>query len=348
MEGKKEIKCVVWDLDNTIWDGILAESCAVRLKPGIKEIIEALDSRGILHSISSKNDYDMAMSKLEEFGLGDFFLYPEIHWNAKSYSLGQIQKNINIGMDSILFIDDQEFELEEVKNVHPSINCINSSQYRSLLDNPRLNPNFITVDSARRRKMYQDDYRRKQAESEYQGPSEAFLASLNMKFSICDAAEEDLERAEELTVRTNQLNATGKTFSYDELNMLRQSENHKLLICELEDRFGTYGKIGLALINMKEDHWRLEMMLMSCRVVSRGVGTVLLNHIMKEAKKNNKGLLADFRDTGRNRMMYVSFRFAGFREKSSGEDGSCLLEHDLGNIQDFPEYIEVCINNKTI
>ena len=130
MGEKKEIKCVVWDLDNTIWDGILLESDDVQLKPGIKEIIETLDSRGILHSIASKNEYDLAMSKLKEFGLDDYFLYPEIHWDAKSISLERIQKNINIGMDTILFVDDQEFELAEVKNAHESVNCLNANEYR--------------------------------------------------------------------------------------------------------------------------------------------------------------------------------------------------------------------------
>lgn len=344
MDENKEIKCVVWDLDNTVWDGVLIESNDVQLKPDIVEIIRTLDERGILNSISSKNDYDLAMAKLEGFGLNDYFLYPEIHWNAKSFALEQIQKNINFGMDAILFVDDQEFELEEVKNVHPLVNCLNSSEYLTLLTNPRLSPRFITVDSARRRKMYQDDYKRKLAESEYQGPSDAFLASLNMKFSIYPAELDDLKRSEELTIRTNQLNATGKTFSYDELNALRLSDDHQLLVCELEDKYGTYGKIGLALIHMGEEYWRLEMMLMSCRVISRGVGTVLLTHIMKQAKKRNKTLLADFRDTGRNRMMNVSFRFAGFREKTSDENGNVVFEHDLNNIMNFPDYIELSIN----
>ena len=338
---KKEIKCVVWDLDNTIWDGVLLEVGHVELKSGIVDIIKSLDQRGILHSISSKNDSDLAAKKLKEFGLYDFFLYPEINWNAKSSSLGKIQKNINIGMDTILFVDDQEFELEEVKSVYPMINCVNASQYQKLLEQPYLNPRFITVDSGRRRRMYQDDCRRKQAEEEYQGPSEAFLASLNMKFSIHEAREEDLRRAEELTVRTNQLNATGKTFSYDELNKFRQSDDHKLLICELEDKYGTYGKIGLALINTGDTCWRLEMLLMSCRVMSRGVGAILLNYIMKEAKKNGEALLADFVDTGRNRMMNVSFRFAGFREKSHDGKGNYVFEHDLNNIQQYPDYIEI-------
>lgn len=106
-----------------------------------------------------------------------------------------------------------------------------------------------------------------------------------MKFTIYPAQEEDLQRAEELTVRTNQLNATGRTFSYEELDMLRKSPHHRLLVCQLEDKYGDYGKIGLALIHMLDTHWKLEMLLMSCRVVSRGVGTVLLSCILQEARQ---------------------------------------------------------------
>lgn len=337
----KPLKCVVWDLDNTIWDGVLLESNEVLLKPNVLHIIKELDKRGILHSIASKNDYDVAMNKLQEFGMDDYFLYPQIHWNAKSSSIEQIQKDLNIGMDAILFLDDQPFELEEVKSVHPTVNCLHSDQYEQLLAHPQLNPKYITVDSAKRRKMYQADYLRKQAEKEYVGPSESFLASLNMKFVITEATEEDLQRAEELTVRTNQLNATGQTFSYDQLDMYRQSKQYRLLVCELEDRFGTYGKIGLALVNMEKEHWMLEMLLMSCRVVSRGVGTVLLNYIINEAKKNQKPLLAQFRDTGRNRMMFVSFRFAGFKEQNHDGEGNYILRHDLEGDHSYPNYIDI-------
>lgn len=105
----------MWDLDNTIWDGILLESDDVQLKPGIKEIIETLDSRGILHSIASKNEYDLAMSKLKEFGLDDYFLYPEIHWDAKSISLERIQKNINIGMDTILLLTTRNLNWQRLR-----------------------------------------------------------------------------------------------------------------------------------------------------------------------------------------------------------------------------------------
>lgn len=335
---RKEIKCVVWDLDNTLWDGILVESDDVKPKPGIKEIIKTLDSRGILNSIASKNNYDDAMEKLRGLGIEKYFLYPEIHWNTKSSSLSNIQKNLNIGMDSILFIDDQAFEIDEVKSLHLDVNCMNASEYDRLLNHPWCNPRFITVDSKRRRQMYLEDIKREKDEDEFAGPKESFLTSLNMKFIITEAKKEDLKRAEELTIRTNQLNATGKTYDYNELNDFRLSDQHKLLVCELTDKYGSYGKIGLSLIELKEEYWHLRLLLMSCRVMSRGVGTVLLSHIMQEAKKTGKKLRADFRETGRNRMMYVSYRFANFKEISNDNEGNIVFENDLLQIQPLPPY----------
>jgi FkbH-like protein len=342
-ESQKEIKCVIWDLDHTVWDGVLVEKDDVRLKPGIVEVLKTLDSRGILHSVASKNHFDDAMKRLEEFGIAGYFLYPEINWNAKSLAVANIQKNLNIGMDTLLFIDDQPFERDEVKSVHPVVACIDAADYNHLPDMKRLNPRFITDDSKLRRKMYMDDIKRKQEEDDFEGPSETFLASLNMTFIISHCKEEDLKRAEELTVRTHQLNATGVTYDYDELNAFRVSGSHKLLVCELIDRYGSYGKIGLALIEMKETHWHLKLLLMSCRVMARGVGTVLMSYIMQEAKRAGKKLLADFKKTDRNKQMYVSYRFANFKELSSDGEGHILFENELSMIQPFPPYIEVRI-----
>jgi FkbH-like protein len=340
-DGMKEIKCVVWDLDNTLWDGILLESDKLVLKENIKKNIQTLDQRGILNSIASKNNYQDAIEKLSHFGLVDYFLYPEINWNAKSISIGNIQKKLNISMDTILFIDDQEFEIDEVKSVHPDVNCINSKDCHNLLDKPFLNPKFITEDSVRRRLMYIDDKKRKDEEEAYQGPQETFLKSLNMTFIIQEAQEVDLKRAEELTIRTNQLNATGKTYDYDELNSFRLSDKHKLYICELIDKYGSYGKIGLALVEIKEDCWYLKLLLMSCRVMSRGIGSVLLSHIMQETKNAGKVLLADFKDTGKNRMMNVSFRLAGFKEIQSDNQGNYIFRHSLSQDIQFPDYINL-------
>jgi FkbH-like protein len=143
-----------------------------------------------------------------------------------------------------------------------------------------------------------------------------------------------------LTLRTNQLNTTGYTYSYQELNEFRQSDRHKLLVVGLTDKYGSYGKIGLVLIGCAEREWTIKLLLMSCRVMSRGVGTILINHIMNLAKEAKVRLLAEFVPNGRNRMMYVSYKFVNFREvERKGE--LIILENDLSRIQDFPSYMKV-------
>ncbi|MBU8567947.1 HAD-IIIC family phosphatase [Virgibacillus pantothenticus] len=337
----KDIKCVIWDLDDTLWTGTLLEPNEVKLKPGIIEILKELDKRGILNSIASKNNYTDAMEKLEEFNIAEYFLYPEINWNAKSLSIQKICKNINIGLDSILFIDDQEYERDEVKYRNSSVSILDASEYQNILNMPRFNPRFITIDSMNRRKMYLEDQIRKEEEEKYNGPQEKFLASLNMKLIISDAMEEDLMRAEELTIRTNQLNATGKTYSYEELDYFRQSDRHKLLIAELKDKYGSQGKIGLALIEEKENGWHLHLLLMSCRVMSRGVGTVFLLHIINLAKEANVELFAYFKKTDRNKMMYLTYTFANFIEYKNDSLGNIIFKNDLSKVQDIPYYINV-------
>ena len=340
----KTIKCVVWDLDNTVWHGVLLEGDCISLRDSVVSIIKTLDNRGILQSVASKNHYDKVMTILQEFGLREYFLYPQINWNSKAFSIQEIARSINIGTDAIAFIDDQVFELEEVNFSLPEVLCINVTELEELLEMPEMNPRFITEDSQKRRLMYLSDIERQKAEEEFIGPKEAFLATLNMHFTISPAQEDDLQRAEELTVRTNQLNTTGYTYSYDDLDQFRQSENHKLLISSLDDKYGNYGKIGLALVEYQESLWTIKLLLMSCRVISRGVGAILLHYIMNLAKDNHARLRAEFVYNNRNRMMYIAYKFAGFQEiDKRGE--LTILENDLARIQPYPEYIRVNITD---
>jgi FkbH-like protein len=335
-QGK--IKCVVWDLDNTLWDGVLLEDDNVAVRPSVVDHIHRLDAMGVLNSVASKNDHEAAMAKLAELGLAEMFLFPQISWNAKSCSIERIAAKLNLGLDAFAFVDDQEFELAEVGHALPTVTCVDSAVMDEVLARPEFRPRFVTDESAQRRGMYQSQLARDHIESDFVGTSEEFLASLGMTFTIAPARTEDLQRAEELTVRTNQLNSTGRTYSYDELDALRESPDHLLLVASLTDRFGSYGKIGLALVEKGSPDWRLNMMLMSCRVMSRGVGTVLLGHIMGLARDAGAGLRADFVETGRNRMMQITYAFSGFRE-ASRNGKHVVLAADLSQIQPPPGYV---------
>jgi len=338
--GKQSIKCVVWDLDNTVWDGILLEDTQVTLRPHVVEILKTLDARGILHSIASRNDHATAMAKLQEFGIEEYFLYPQINWNSKGASVGQIAQDINIGLDTIAFIDDQPFEREEVAFTHDKVLCIDSAELDNLLDRPELKPRFITEDSRLRRHMYMADIRRNREEAEFVGPTDEFLSTLNMVFTIAKAKEEDLKRAEELTVRTHQLNTTGYTYSYEELDAFSASPDHILLISSLEDRHGTYGKIGLTLIEKGTEAWTVKLLLMSCRVMSKGVGMIMIHHILRMGKEAGVKLRAEFLSTDRNRQMLITYRFAGFKEVSRNGD-IALMENDYSAIQPPPPYVDL-------
>jgi len=334
------IKCIVWDLDNTLWDGVLLEDGEVRLRPAVAEHIRRLDQHGVLHSIASKNDHQAAMAKLTEFGLAEMFLYPQINWNSKSSSIRQISTALNLGHDAFAFVDDQEFERAEVGHEVPGVICVDILDLEEALRRPEFRPRFVTDESAQRRLMYQGQLAREELERDFVGTNHDFLASLDMSFTIETARREDLQRAEELTVRTNQLNSTGRTYSYEELDALRESPDHLVLVASLTDKFGSYGKIGLALVEKGDQVWQLHMMLMSCRVMSRGVGMVLLNHIMMLARQAGATMQADFVETGRNRMMQITYAFAGFREIS--RDGNrAVLAADLSASQPPPPYVRL-------
>ena len=248
-------------------------------------------------------------------------------------------------MDSLLFIDDEDFELLEVQSEHPEVMCLKANNTDILLAHPRLNPRFISRDSGRRRQLYLERIERNLAEEKFVGPRSEFLASLNMQLTISLSTENDLKRAEELCVRTNQLNTTGKTYDYDELKEFIYSKSHKLYICELQDKFGYQGKVGLALIELNGDYHYLRLFIMSCRVMSSGVGTVLLSYVMHQAKAQQKILRADFKHTGRNRPMFITLKMANFKEVSSDFEGEVVLQNDLSLVPPYPPYLKLSIPN---
>jgi len=335
------VKCVVWDLDHTLWDGVLLEDPEVRLRPGAVQAVRTLDERGILQSIASRNDREAALARLTELGLAEYFLYPQIHWNSKASSIEAIAKALNILIDSLALVDDDPFERGQVQHAHPSVACFDASDLSALVSLPELTPAHITADARSRRFMMLGDLQRNRAEAAFDGSQHEFLATLGMLLAIAPAQIEDLDRAGELMVRTHQLNTTGYAYSRDELAALLSSSAHLVLMASLEDRYGSYGKIGLALVETACDVWTIKLLLMSCRVASRGVGSLLLNHIRHLARERRVRLVAEFVPNDRNRQMYITFRFAGFKEIPSPGSAAVLLEDFEPQVPPFPAYVTI-------
>lgn len=318
----KLVKCLVWDLDNTLWAGTLLEDHDVQLLPGVRDVIIELDSRGILQSIASKNDYDLAWTRVEQLGLAEYFVHPHIGWGPKSDSVRQIAEQLNFALDTIAFIDDLPSERAEVAFHADVVRCYPAEDAAALPGLPEFSPAVVTIDARRRRQMYQASFSRDAERESFAGPDEEFLRSLDLVMTIKRADEEDLSRVEELTLRTSQMNATGVHYPDEVLRGLLDDENHEVLTVTLTDRFGPHGAVGVMLLECHRAVWHLKLLATSCRVVSFGAGAVILNWLIDQAASAGVHLAADFRPTDRNRMMDIAYRFAGF----TGDTCTCTAE----------------------
>ncbi|MEU7258596.1 HAD-IIIC family phosphatase [Streptomyces rimosus] len=313
-ETRPAVKCLVWDLDNTLWQGTLLENDELRLRPGVLKTLRALDERGILQSVASRNDHADAWPRLEALGVAEYFVLPHIGWGRKSDAVRTVAEQLNFAQNTIAFIDDQHTERAEVAYHLPDVRCYDAAEAAGLPDLTDFAPT-VTTDARRRRAMYQEKFRREAAQSEFNGPDEDFLRSLDMRMRITRADADDLARVEELTLRTSQMNATGVHYSDADLRALLTDPDHEVLVTTVEDRFGSHGAVGVALLERQPASWRLKLLATSCRVVNFGIGTHVLRWIADQAALADVHLEADFRRTERNRIMEVAYRFAGFNSK---------------------------------
>jgi methoxymalonate biosynthesis protein len=314
-EEPAAVKCLIWDLDNTLWQGTLLEGDEIRLPDPVRELIVTLDSRGILQSVSSKNDHDLAWAKLEALGVADYFVLPKIGWGPKSASVRAVADQLRFAYDAVAFVDDQPAERAEVAFHLPEVRCYAADQLTALAHLPEFTPKAVTVDSQRRRQMYQAGFQREAAQATFDGPDEEFIRSLELTMHIDRATVEQLSRVEELTLRTSQMNATGVHYSDTALRGLLTDPNHEVLVATMADRFGPHGAVGVLLLATGPDAWHLKLLATSCRVVSFGAGAAILNWLVNHAATAGVHMVADFRPTDRNRIMEIAYRFAGFTEQ---------------------------------
>ncbi|TLW91370.1 HAD-IIIC family phosphatase [Saccharomonospora piscinae] len=335
-EPEPLVKCLVWDLDNTLWQGTLLEDGEVHLADELRAVVTTLDQRGILQSVASKNEHDDAWQRLEALGIAEYFVHPQIGWSAKSGSVRTIADELSFAHNTIAFIDDQPAERAEVAFHLPEVRCYSADQATALVDLPEFSPATVTVDARRRREMYQAGLRRKSTQASYDGPDEDFLRSLEMEVRIGRATDADLSRVEELTLRTSQMNATGVHYSDATLRGLLDSPDHEVLVTTVSDRFGPHGAVGVLLLERHEKVWQLKLLATSCRVVTYGIGTVILNWLIDQAARAGVHLAADFRATRRNRMMDIAYRFAGFEEQDCQCGAAIAPEDDITRLHLLP------------
>jgi FkbH-like protein len=309
-----KVKCVVWDLDNTLWDGVLVEdgAAALQLKPDIVRVIESLDRRGILQSIASKNNHDQAIEVLKQLHIDHFFLYPQISWAPKGDAIQTIARELNIGTDALLFVDDSEFELQQVRSSCPDVRILDAKHYTSLLDMPECQAS-VTGEDMGRRQMYQVEQNRKELATTFKEDYKAFLKHCEITLTVTSLDRGNLSRVHELTQRTNQMNFSGNRYSRELLDEILQTPYLDACVLACEDRFGSYGIVGFALIDSREP--RMTDLMFSCRIQSKRVEHAFVAHILdRYITLTDKDFYVNYRRTPRNQPSGQVFADLGLKE----------------------------------
>ena len=317
----RNIKCILWDLDNTLWQGTLIEGDDVVLRPGIADLLRCFDERGILLSVVSKNDFEPAWEKLTAFGISDYFLYPQFDWLPKSQKIKNVATQLNIGTDSIAFVDDNPFELDEAARAIPELVTISAETIDSLASDPRFQGS-VTQESRQRRKMYQQQISRELHQEEFGEDYIGFLASCDIVLEISGYAEEERERVAELTQRTNQLNFSGHKYSRDELREIVANPALGKYILRCSDKYGSYGAVGFCLVRNTAEAVEIVDFMLSCRVQSKFIEQALFSHLLEHHNpRSATSIWVNFHQTGRNTPARRVLEAIGFRPCNSAEDG---------------------------
>ncbi|MEO8449063.1 MAG: HAD-IIIC family phosphatase [Gemmatimonadota bacterium] len=310
----KTVKLLIWDLDNTLWDGILVEDGpeGVKLKPGIAEVVRELDRRGILQSIASKNDPELALAQLRRLGLEEYFLFPKINWGTKGSSVKELIEEFNIGADTVAFIDDSPFEREQVAGTNPLVRILPDSSWNDLLSRPEFTPP-VTADASRRRHLYTVEKQREVAKSTFDGDYVTFLRSCEMRLTIRPVSELNVDRAHELIQRTNQLNFSGSRYTREQVGAIVKDPRYDHFGIECVDRFGEYGMVGFGVVEKAVP--RLVDLMFSCRVQSKRVEHAFLSFLMERYHRLGfETFEARYRRTERNQQAGKVFSDLGFGE----------------------------------
>lgn len=322
----KKIKCVAWDLDNTLWHGVIGDAGASGVTPNreMVDLIQQLDERGILQTIVSKNHYDTAWPKIEQLGLADYFLYPAIHWGPKSRSVQQIADELNINVDTFAVIDDSPFERREISNLLPQVRVFDPAVGPSLMDDRAFDVP-VSNESRGRRLSYLTEAMRKRIHQSWRGDYGEFLQSCHMVLQIRHPQLSDHSRCIELLQRSNQFNLSGRSYESHDFHGLLQSAQHDCFCFEVTDDFGGYGIVGFAAFEVTDDGPHLVDFVLSCRVAQKMVEATFLKwYAARQQLVGFQKLRARLRVTSRNAPLREVMAQLGFACLSSDDDRQLL------------------------
>lgn len=324
-------KCLVLDLDNTLWGGIIGDDGIDAIQVGELGIgkaftefqlwIKKLKDRGIILAVCSKNTESVAKEPFEKhpdmiLRLDDFAMFVA-NWENKAENILSIQKQLNIGLDSMVFLDDNPFERELVKSQLPGI-CVphlpeDPAEYVGFLSEQNL---FETISFSEEDLERTDRYRTEAERLSFSktiGTEDEFLKSLQMVSVVEPLTSFNIPRVAQLSQRSNQFNLRTVRYTESELIQMAQAEHTFPFAFGLRDRFGDYGLIAVVVLKAMQENLFIESWFMSCRVLKRGMEQFVLNTLCNFAKENGfKELVGEFIPTAKNELVKDLYQNLGF------------------------------------
>jgi len=356
--GKSE-KCLVLDLDNTCWGGVIGDDglggISIGLETAIAEsytsfqkYVKELKQRGVILAVCSKNDFQNAKEGFKHpdsvLKFDDFISFKS-NWNPKHQNILDIAKEVNIGVDSLVFIDDNPVERDLVSSQVPSASVPNvGNDVIHFIDhidrNGYFEPISLLVDDINRNKYYEDNKKRSQEQSIFKSYDD-FLVSLEMMAEIKSFSSIYLDRITQLTNKTNQFNLTTKRYTASEIENIVTSDEYIKIYGKLTDKYGDNGLIAISIGRINENQCHIDLWLMSCRVIKRDMEFAMLDELVRQCKE--KGVLeiiGYFYQSDKNNMVFDLYEKFGFAlNDTKGEDTIWRL--DISNYENQNKFIGI-------
>lgn len=354
----RSARVIVLDLDNTLWGGVLGEDglCGLQLGgdyPGngflsFQRVLKALSARGVALAIASKNDEALAVQTIADHPAmllkTDDFVAMQIHWRPKADSIRAIAEELNLGLDNVLFVDDNPAEREAVRRLLPSVKVLDLPEdpalyAQALLNSPWLNTIDTTDEDRRRVGAYRSRRERERARADFQD-IESFYGSLQTKVRLqpIDAGTQD--RALQLIAKTNQFNTTTQRYTRADLERI-EHEGGQVIVIGVEDRFTAFENVGVIVLRPETaGGWvSIDCYLLSCRVLGRGLEAGLVRWLAHRLRSEGcSGLRGSVIPTAHNTAVWSVFADAGFT--AGPEENVWQLSLENGPVG-APEYLHV-------
>src|SRR5579871_1209825 len=355
----KVAKAIAVDLDNTLWGGIIGEDGMAGIQVGtehpgaayqaLQRVLLDLSQRGILLAVCSKNNPQDALEALAQHP--GMLLRPEhfaalrINWNEKAQNLREIAEELNIGLDSIAFLDDNPVERQHVREQAPEVMVLelpgDPAQYaRAVRDCPAFERLVLSEEDRQRGKYYAAERQRAALEQSV-ATREDFLRSLEQEAEIRPVHAMTLARVAQLTQKTNQFNVTTKRYTEQQIAEMSRCPGWQVLSIQVRDRYADNGLVGVAIVHDRGEVSEIDTFLLSCRVIGRSVETALLAFLANQARtRGARRLEGWFLPTKKNAPAKDFYREHGFTMLSETPAGQ-LWGLELTAELPYPEWVRL-------